>query len=487
VRGERGVPTAVHSGARAPGTLPWAVKLYYGFGEIPVTVTMVMFGLFAMFFYNNVMKLPAALVGIGIAAGLAVDVLADPYIGYRSDRSIARFGRRHAFMLPGALAMGPCFIFLFSPPRGMSTIALFLWLLLWSIAFRAASAVYRIPYMSFGAELSQDYVERTRIIAIRSLFGLAGTLAAAGLSFLLLFPKNSGATDSKLHYPSYPKMGVVFGCVMTLTALIACLGTLRQRHLSIPAPLGASAKDFFAGFSLALRNRSFRSTWLSFVLFFVGVVLNAVVAVNYFTFYARILDNRTLSMIQTTFYLGAVAGVLGWLALARRGEKHKMYLAATVGMAGLLWMAYLLIGNGRLFGPGMVTPLLAGHAAGGLLASAVWILPASMLADIADADELTSGERREGIYFGILSLGEKIGSGGALLIAGLLLNYFVHLAPGVSTQTPATVERLGMVYGPLPGTLLVLAALLIVPYRLNRKTLRRIQDQLAERAKGSSA
>jgi GPH family glycoside/pentoside/hexuronide:cation symporter len=192
-------------------------------------------------------------------------------------------------------------------------------------------------------------------------------------------------------------------------------------------------------------------------------------------------------MIQTTFYLGAVAGVLGWLALARRGEKHKMYLAATVGMAGLLWMAYLLIGNGRLFGPGMVTPLLAGHAAGGLLASAVWILPASMLADIADADELTSGERREGIYFGILSLGEKIGSGGALLIAGLLLNYFVHLAPGVSTQTPATVERLGMVYGPLPGTLLVLAALLIVPYRLNRKTLRRIQDQLAERAKGSSA
>ncbi|MGH9593891.1 MAG: MFS transporter, partial [Bryobacteraceae bacterium] len=489
--GPASAPAAISSGLHAglpQRALPWSAKLYYGFGEIPVTVTMVMFGLFAMFFYNSVMGLPAALVGLGIAAGLGIDVLLDPYIGYRSDRSAARFGRRHSFMLPGALAMGPCFIFVFSPPRGMSHIALFLWLLLGSLAFRTAGAVYRIPYMSFGAELSQNYVERTTIISVRSLFGLAGTLATAGLSFLLFFPKDSAGVNSKLNYASYPRMGVAFGCVMTVTALIACLGTLPQRELSAPARLAASTKDFFSGFALALRNRSFRSTWLSFVLFFVGVVLNAVVAVNYFTWYAQIHDNRVLSGIQTSFYLGAVAGVICWLVFARHGEKHKMYLAATLGMASLLWMAFLLIGHGRPFAPGsVVMPLIAGHAIGGLLASAVWVLPASMLADIADADELSSGQRREGIYFGILSLGEKIGSGGALLIAGLLLNFFVHLAPAASSQSPAAIERLGMVYGPLPGVMLVAAALLIVPYGLDRKAVQNIQEQLARRAKGTAA
>jgi len=209
--------------------VPWPAKLFYGVGEIPITVTMVMFGLFAMFFYNSVMGLPASLVGIGIAAGLLVDALVDPYIGYRSDRSQGRLGRRHSFMLPGALAMGPCFMFLFSPPRGMSATALFLWLLAGSMAFRAASAVYRIPYLSFGAELSQDYVERTNVISVRALFGLAGTLAAAGLSFLLFFPATADGLDPKLHYASYPRLGMVFGSVMTVAGVVTCLGTLKQR------------------------------------------------------------------------------------------------------------------------------------------------------------------------------------------------------------------------------------------------------------------
>src|ERR1700724_2888305 len=86
----------------APFTrLPISAKLLYGVGEIPITVTMVLFGLFALFFYNSVMGLPAPLVGIGIACGLVLDAVLDPYIGYRSDRAVHRMGRRHSFMLVG--------------------------------------------------------------------------------------------------------------------------------------------------------------------------------------------------------------------------------------------------------------------------------------------------------------------------------------------------------------------------------------------------
>jgi GPH family glycoside/pentoside/hexuronide:cation symporter len=467
--------------AAEPRSVPWAAKLFYGVGEIPITVTMVMFGLFAMFFYNSVMGLPGVLVGIGIAAGLVVDAVVDPYIGYSSDRNRGRLGRRHSFMLPGALAMGPCFAFLFSPPRGMGHAGLFLWLLTWSIIFRATSAVYRIPYMSFGAELTRDYDERTTVIAVRSLFGLAGTLAAAGLSFLVFFPATSDGTDPKLHYQGYPRMGLVFGAIMTATGLIACFGTLSQRVPVVLSETASSLKDFYSGFRLSMRNKAFRSTWFSFVVFFLAVVLNAVVAVNYFTWYARLHDGKALSSIQASFYIGALLGVVGWMAMARRGEKHRMYFTATLAMAGLLCLAFILVGPGRAFGAGNPLPFLIGHFIGGLLASAVWVLPASMMADVADQDELNNGQRREGIYFGILSFGEKIASGGALLLAGILLNFFVRLTPGAATQTATTIERLGMVYGPLPGLLLVAAALLIVPYKLDRRAVSEIQERLAER------
>ena len=129
---------------------------------MPITVLMVLSGLFMLFFYNSVMGLPSALVGIGLASSLVFDAVLDPYIGHISDRTRHRFGRRHAFMLPGALIAGPCFFLLFSPPRSLGHPGLFVWLLACSIGLRAASAVYRIPYLSLGAELSRDYDDRTK-------------------------------------------------------------------------------------------------------------------------------------------------------------------------------------------------------------------------------------------------------------------------------------------------------------------------------------
>src|SRR5579859_339262 len=161
------------------------LKVLYGVGEMPVTISMVIFGLFTLFFYNTVMGLPASLVGFAIAGGLVLDAFLDPYIGYRSDCGYYWLGRRHSFMLPAAIALGPCFFLLFSPPRGLGKTGLFCWLLASWVAVRVTGAVYRIPYLSLGAELSSDYDERTMIFAVRALFGLVGALVAAGFSFLV--------------------------------------------------------------------------------------------------------------------------------------------------------------------------------------------------------------------------------------------------------------------------------------------------------------
>ena len=224
----------------------------------------------------------------------------------------------------------------------------------------------------------------------------------------------------------------------------------------------------------------FRSIWCSCTFFFLAVVLNFALAIHFFTWYVRVHESRTLSAIQTSFYLGALGGVLVWMWLhGKHAEKRNLYMAGTLATAGILCGASLFFGEGRLFGTGNATPLLIGHIVAGLFGSSVWVLPGSMLADVTDQDELVTGMRREGIFFGI-ELCEKIASGVALLLAGVLLNFFVGLEPGAASQTATAVERLGLLFGLLPGLMLVIAVSFILPYGLNRRAVRSIQQQLVE-------
>jgi len=463
----------------ARGRLPAGVLVAYGIGEIAVTIAMVVFGLFILFFYTSVMQLPATLAGIGSAAGLVGDALIDPYIGYRSDNHRSRLGRRHGFMLVGALLTGVTFWLLLSPPRGLGTAGLFAWLLGSTLLFRFGGALFRIPYLSLGAELSQDYHERTRVVGARSFFGLLGTLAAATLSFVLFFPNRVPGVDPKLDYAGYPRMGLLFGLAMTVAGLWAVFGTRGHRGAGAPAR-GAEERRFLHGFASAWGNRAFRSVWLALTLFFLGVVLNAALAIHYFTWYVRIGESTVLGRLQLAFYVGALVGVVPWVRAARRSEKKSLCLVALLVTAALMALATLLFGEGRLFGTGDPRPLLLGNLLAGAFAAALWVLPGSMLADVADEDELRTGQRREGLFFGLLNFGEKVAAGAALLLAGVLLDVFVGFVPG-QAQSAEAVSRIGLLFGILPAAILGAAAIAIGAYRLHRRAVLDIQQELHRR------
>src|SRR5277367_5467494 len=126
----------------SPEPLGWLRIWLYGIGEIPITAFMVLFGLFLLFFYNTVMGLPAPLVGLAVAAGLVLDAVIDPLIGYQSDRSRHRLGRRRSYMLLGTCTMGICFVMIFFPPHVLAMgHGLFRWLLCCSILFRITTAI----------------------------------------------------------------------------------------------------------------------------------------------------------------------------------------------------------------------------------------------------------------------------------------------------------------------------------------------------------
>jgi GPH family glycoside/pentoside/hexuronide:cation symporter len=462
--------------------VPLGVKLLYGVGDIANSVKTILFALFTLYFYTSVMGLPGTLVGIATAIGLVLDAVLDPYIGHLSDQAMRRFNSRHTLMLAGAATMGLSLWAFFSPPRNLGTGGLFVWLLVTGTLVRLTTSLYGIPYFAVGADLSQDYHERTSITAIRGGLALVGTLMAAGLSFILFFPDSAAGMDPKLRYEGYPLMGVAFGALMTGVALTALVATLLWRSRSTPAPNAARTTigRFLAGFGDSMRNRSFRAILLSMGLFFFGVAINNVFAIYYFTYYARVGQSTALSAFQLAFYVGGVVGVGCWLGLIRRLHlsKHRAYQLSTLVLGVIVLAAYYLVGQGRPLGTGNVSALLIGHALGGFLGSVIWFMPASMIADVADEDELLVGHRRQGLFFGIFFFGQKVAVGFAALAGGILVDWFAGLVPGHAAQSAATIQRIGIIYSLLPACVLFVAVGLMQHYSLDQSRVAQIRVQL---------
>jgi GPH family glycoside/pentoside/hexuronide:cation symporter len=477
--------------APAPGAvaprLDRARLLAYAAGDVPNAVKVITAGLYGFFFYTSVMGLPGSLVGIAGAIGLVWDAAIDPWFGHLSDRSRARFGRRHAYMLAGALTMGIGFWLSFAPPRGLSQWSLFAWVLGTGFVVRTASSLYRVPYFALGAELSRDYDERTRITGLRGAVAIVASMAAAALSFVLFFP-NRGAGDPKLDYHGYPAMGLAFGAVMTLFALVATFGTRAFAHVGAAAEAGpAKGARLLADSWDCLRNRSFRVLFGTSSLFFLAVSINATLSIHFFTYYVEVTDSRALSVLKVSFYLAGLLGVLFWMRATRRVQKHALYLAGMLAAAVVMIAVFLLMGRGHVLGTGHVNALIALNALVGFFASTMWFVPPSLVADVVDEDELAQGRRREGSFFGLFSFGQQLAGGAALVLTGFLVDHFAGLVPGQAAQSAESVRRIGLLYAVLPGVLLLAACVWTLRYRLTRARVAEIQRALDQRRASATA
>lgn len=469
--------------AGATGALRLSTKVLYGVGGMTEAIKAFSFGVFLVFFYTTVAGVPGTLVGLAAAIGLGWDAVIDPIIGFLSDRTPSAVMRRHGFMVVGAIMSGLAFWSVFRPPAFLSVTGLVAWLIVITLVLRTAMSCFTVPYQALGAELSSDYDERTSVAAYRAAGGLAGSLIAAVLAFGVFLPAGSSAAGAQFRREAYSRMGVGLGSVMTLAALIAVLGTLglrgRDRDRGTSVNAGTSARVAFGpGLIVALQQPAFRSLVLSSSLFFLAIIISASTSMHYLTWYAGIGDTRSVGIFQLAFYIGALAGIGLWMALARRVDKHRLYCSAMLATGLILAGAYVFVGKGRLLGTGHLLPLCLGHGLAGLWASALWVLPSSIVADVVDEDELVTGERREGIFFGLSSCALQVAAGIALIATGVLLEHFARLVPGSTHQSAETIERIGMLFGLLPAALVTASALLLVRFPLTRGRVRAVQAEL---------
>ncbi len=462
--------------------LSYRIKIMYGVGEIANAIKVVTLGLYGLFFATTVMGLPGTWVGVVGFIAVVWDAVIDPYVGHVTDGAHAR-SRRNSFMLVGSLTMGVGYWAFFSPPHNLSSVMLIAWLLGASLLLRTATSIYSIPYYALGANLSQDYHERTSIAGIRVLTSTIGTAATASLSFVLFFPEQVPGVDPKLEYAGYSSMGLSFGLVMTTVTLIALVGTLplRSRLASDAVRPKQTPRHFFGSMRQALRNPSFRVLLGASSLVVIGLAMSTSLSLHFLTHYVKVTGSAALSGTLLALYVGGVLGMVFWLRICKNFDKHWLCVFAAVVTSALMLAVPMLFGEGHLFGTGDVRPLLIGYGLAGFFNCVLWFIPQSMLADVADESELITGRRREGALFGIFSFTQQIAAGVALLLAGGLLEWYVGLRPGEAQQSDVTTQRIAIASSVVPAVLFLAAAMVILSYKLTRSRVLSIQAELHER------
>ena len=454
----------------------------YSVGGLSDSIKTFSFTTFLLFYYTTVLGLPGTLLGLAMAIGLVWDAAVDPLIGHASDRASLRLGRRHGFMLIGAIVAGISFTAVFNPPSGLTTGWLFAWLMISSLCLRSSSSLFMVPYYALGSELASDYHGRTSISAYRAAAVLLGTMLATAAAFNVFLPTGTGGGgDAKFDPASYASMGAAFGAAITVVGLIATLGTLKERfRLPVASPARSNPRALKAVLLGTLRDRSFAVLFAATCLATMASALGAALSLYFLTYHARIEANEHFTWFFAAFYGGSLVGVSIWLPVSRSVQKHHLYAGATLITAAILSTGYWLVGEGRPFGTGNLTFLIVANSLAGLFGVATSVMAPSMLADITAQDEARTGERRDGIFFGMYSFGQQLSGGLAVLIGGMLVDRFAGLVPGQAEQSTTTVERLAVISNLLPAVILAVAGLVALRYGLTRSDIEETHFKLAQ-------
>jgi len=454
--------------------LGFSTKLLYGVGSVAFGVKDTGFGFFLLLYYNQVLGLPGAWVGFGIMLALVADALFDPIVGFASDHLHSRWGRRHPFMYAAALPVGVAYYFLWNPPSGLSPQGLFAYFLGVAVIVRLLIACYEIPSSSLVPELTDQYDERTAIMSFRFFFGWYGGLTMAGLAYAVFLAPDATHPVGVLNPDGYRRYGLVSAIVMAVAILTSALGT----HRCIPAlrkpparrPLGARA--IVAEFRQTVSNRSFLGLFAAAVFGGMAAGLTAAVNIYFNTFFWELRSDQMSVLVFLNFVSAALAVAVAPALSRRVGKKPAaVTLSLTASTIGPLPIVLRLLDvfppNGS---PALLPTLCVFNTVLVTLIIMSSILIASMVADVVEDSEVTTGRRAEGTFFAASAFVQKSVSGIGIFASTLLLSaigFPSGAQPGV--VEPEIVRRLGLVYAPTLFVLHLIAIAFLATYRISRQ------------------
>ena len=357
---------------------------YYGLTELPINIALFPVLVFIPKYYSVDMGISLFLAANIILAVRVFDVITDPLFGYINDRTNTRWGRRRPWIALATPVMMLSIYMLFLPPEGSGATYLFGWMMLLSIA----TTMIMIPYYAWGAELSPDYNERSRITGWRAMLGVVGSLSAQLIPSAALLFFGLGGSGNVLSIVGISMVILMPICVfLTVTKVPESTNHMKSTISPIK------------GLKLMLDNAPFKRLILAFMM---GGIAVSITTPLYLFFITYVLNEEDMAIYMLTFfYISTFAAVPFWVWLSTIIGKHKAYIASFM-LIGLTHPLYLLLGEGDFWWMLPIT-ITTGFAAGGFQA-----LPNSMKADVIDIDTLKSGENRSALFFSTWSFTQKM-------------------------------------------------------------------------------
>ena len=463
--------------------LTFPTMVSFGTGQVSEAVKNAGFNVFLLFYYNQVIGVSATATSIALAIALVFDAFTDPLAGSISDKHSGSWGRRHPFIFLSALPLAATFFFLFNPPDSLNEFGLVIWLTVFAILVRASMTFYHVPHLALGAELAEDYYQRSTLYAFSTFFGYMGGVVFVPISYRVFFPTTEEFNPALLNEEAYFSWSIFAGILMVFAILICVFGTrkeiprLREKvsNLSSNFEWNALRRELFDAFS----NVSFRTIFFGMILCMFIISVEAVLG-PFMGFHFFEMTTEQLSLFSIGQLLGLMLSVLFVPLVTTRFDKKPTLISCALLVVVLVNIPIVL----RLVDfdwfpqPGsnsLLVILVINSGITTMLAIALFATVNSMFADIADEHELETGERREGIIFSARSFANKATASAGLVFGGVLLDYIDFPRGAVTGEvSEEIVWQLGFIAGPATSIFTILGVLLFFRYKIDRARHREI-------------
>jgi GPH family glycoside/pentoside/hexuronide:cation symporter len=443
---------ALFSAERLELRVIWA----YALARVGVSIMGVMFGVYLMKYATDVLLIAPAVMGTLIAASRLWDGVTDPVIGYLSDRTRSRFGRRRVWMFGAAVPMALGTIMIWAPPAALEGALLVTWMAVALIFYETASTAFFIPHGALGAELTGSYHERTRLFGYVHMIGAIGTLLGMGALQLMTMADDKRAFAFSL---SFAAAAVIVSSIFITTRMLP-----EQRTHQ-----GRGSTRVVGAFTDILRNRHARLLLLVFAIEMYGLA-SIYTLTPYLVSYVFPLE-ALLVLVMATYAVPTLASAPLWMWAARRFGKQRTWTAA------LMLSALPFVGFYLLETPGVSFWILTFVT--GFLAGCGAVVPPAIQADVIDFDELKTGERKEGAYLAMWNLIRKCSASLCALLTGFVLE-LSGFVPNAA-QSPEAQHAIKALFGLFPASCYLLGGLLFLGFTLNEQEHGAVQEALRAR------
>lgn len=460
--------------------VPFGHKVAFGLGMLANQMFPAALGIFMVVLVQD-LGFPGWMWGVLFFLPRVFDSVTDPIMGFISDNTRSRWGRRKPYVLAGAVVMGVAFIAMWQIYREDGISHNFVYFLAWSIVFYAGLTLFSIPYVAMGYEMSDDFHERTSIMAVAQWIGQWAWVIAPWF-WVVMYDKSWFANADAATRTLSVWVGVICMLLAMVPALFLPGRSTRDDTQLVPltwANFGGGMREILAGFKEAFGSVPFRK--LCFATFLIFNAFNTVAAFSFFIVVYHLFAGDaaaagvwptlfgSIGALITTF---AVIPTVAWMS-RKLGKKNAFMVSQGISIIGYVLLWFLMVpGKPWMF---MLALPFFSFGIGGL-----FTLMMSMTADVCDLDELASGKRREGIFGAIYWWMVKFGFAIAGLLSGVIMS-FVGFAPGAAAQAAGAVDGLRLFYSGVPifGTLL--AMWVMRNYDLDEKRAVAVHEELERR------